>query len=279
MQPEIIDALSIAGSRLKPNDDAFGAAGRRVWVLDGATGLGASLLPGRSDAAWLARTANRLLHAHHAIRDSDQLVRSVIAGLNSAFEAERIRQPEARWQLPCASLLLLTFEEAQVEAVWLGDCRAILQIGGGIVACGETAAGEAEERTWAARLGQGVGASAMLRSESVMEALRESRDRFNTGRGRWVLGLEPAAADHLQCAVFERAGPVTGLAMSDGFSALELKYARHTAVGLIDGARSRGLAALASELREIEEVEDPEGATYPRFKRSDDATAVLFEVA
>jgi hypothetical protein len=275
MQTEIIDSLSLAGSRSKPNDDSFGAAGNRVWVLDGATGLGSRLLPGGSDAAWLSRTANRLLHTHHAIRDSVQLVRAVIAGLASAFEQECLARPEARWQLPCASLLMLTCETDRTEAVWLGDCRAILAIDGRIETCGETEEGEAEERAWAAKLGQGASAATMLGSENVMRALRDSRDRFNTGKGRWVLGLEPKAADHMRSAVFT--GPVSdGLAMSDGFSAIELKYRRYGAGALLAAAAERGLAALASELRAIEEVEDPDGRLYPRFKRSDDATAVLF---
>ncbi len=277
MQPDIIDSLSLAGSRSKPNDDSFGAAGNRVWVLDGATGLGSRLLPGGSDAAWLSRTANRLLHAHHAIRDSVQLVRAVIAGLASAFEQECLARPEARWQLPCASLLLLTMERECTEAVWLGDCRAILAVDGRIETCGETAEGEAEERAWAAELGQGAAASAMLGSDTVMAALRASRDRFNTGEGRWVLGLEPKAADHMKSAVFK--GALTeGLAMSDGFSALELKYRRYGAAALLAAASDKGLAALAGELRAIEEVEDPDGRAYPRFKRSDDATALLFRV-
>jgi hypothetical protein len=276
MNPEIIDALSVAGDRAKVNDDGFGAAGNRLWVLDGATGLGASLLPGKSDAAWLARTANRLLHTHHAVRDTDQLVTIVIEGLVSAFADERIAQPEARWQLPCAALLLLTFEPDAVEAVWLGDCRAVLQIGASIVSCGETPEGEAAERAYAAALGQGAGAGAMLRSETVMASLRESRERFNTGAGRWVLGLEPQAVVHLQRLRFARNGPVTGLAMSDGFSALELKYERYDAGALLRAAQHQGLAALAGELRTIEDREDPDGVLFPRFKRSDDATAVLF---
>ena len=278
MQAEIIDSLSVAGNRAKPNDDAFGAAGNRLWVLDGATGLGASLLPGSSDAAWLSRTANRLLHVHHAMRDSVQLVRTVIAGLSSAFEQECVVRPEARWQLPCAALLLLTFELDRTEAVWLGDCRAILDIGGRIVSCGETEEGEAAEREWAALLGEGIPAPAMLKSEKVMAALRESRDGFNTGHGRWVLGLEPRAADHMQSAVFEGGAATVGLAMSDGFSALELKYRRYTAERLLAAAPERGLAALAGELRAIEEREDADGRAFPRFKRSDDATAVLFRV-
>ncbi len=275
MAIDIIDSLSVAGSRSKPNDDSFGAAGNRIWVLDGATGLGSRLLPGGSDAAWLSHTANRLLHTHHAIRDSVQLVRTVIAGLASAFEQECIARPEARWQLPCAALLLLTVEADRTEAVWLGDCRAILSIDGRIETCGETPEGEAEEREWAAKLGQGASATAMLDSETVMTALRDSRDRFNTGHGRWVLGLEPKAADHMKSAVFARATE-GGLAMSDGFSALELKYRRYQAADLLEAASEKGLALLAGELRAIEEVEDPDGRAYPRFKCSDDATAVLF---
>ena len=276
MNPEIVDCLSLAGDRAKVNDDTFGIAGNRVWVLDGATGLGSSLLPGKSDAAWLARTANRLLHTHHAIRDTDQLMGIVIQGLVSAFAAEHIAQAKARWELPYASLLLLTFEDDAIETVWLGDCRAILKIGDSVVACGETPDGEARERAFAAKLSNGTKSTAMLRSDDVVAALREQRANYNTGEGRWVLGLEPKAALHMQKARFPRTGPITGLAMSDGFSALELKYQRYTTEKLLAAATPQGLAALAKELRHIEEVEDPEGVLFPRFKRSDDATAVLF---
>ncbi len=276
MTPEIIDSLSLAGDRAKVNDDAFGAAGHRLWVLDGATGLGSSLLPGFSDAAWLARTANRLLHTHHAMRETRQLVATVIAGLASAFEAEQARRPEERWELPIASLLVLTFGDGTVEAAWLGDCRAILEIDGAIVTCGETPDGEAQERAFAARIGADLGATAMLRSPAVIEQLRIARAASNTGRGRWVLGLEPEAADHLETVAFSHSGPVRGLAMSDGFSALELKYNRFTPHELLHEAAAQGLAALGAQLRHIEEIEDPFGKAYPRFKVSDDATGVLF---
>jgi hypothetical protein len=276
MHPEIIDAISLAGSRAKVNDDTYGSAGHRIWVIDGATGLGDPLLPGQSDAAWVARTANRLLHAHHAIRDSQQLVEAVIAGTVSAFAAERLRAPEARWELPCASLLMLTFEQDAIEAVWLGDCRGILESGGVLHTCGETAEGEAHERAWAGKLGAKLGAGAMLRSPEVITALRESRERFNTDRGRWVLGLEPKAAHKMDRSVFQRQGAVRGLLMSDGYSALELKYQRYGSEALLKASVEKGLAAMGTELRAIEEREDPAGVLWPRFKQSDDATAVLF---
>ena len=35
---------------------------------------------------------------------------------------------------------------------------------------------------------------------------------------------------------------------------------------------------MLAELRRIERAEDPDGRLYPRFKVSDDATALLFEI-
>lgn len=47
---------------------------------------------------------------------------------------------------------------------------------------------------------------------------------------------------------------------------------------LIAAAREQGLKALGDKLRGIEDG-DPEGRRYPRFKKSDDATAVLLKLA
>jgi hypothetical protein len=277
--PEIIDCLSLAGDRTKVNDDAFGTAGHRVWVIDGATGLGSKLLPGDSDAAWLARTANRLLHTHHAIRDTAQLVRVVIEGLISAFEAERIAMPDTPWQWPVASFLMLTCHDDSMEAAWLGDCRAILATGKAIYACGETPAGEAQERALADQLGKNATTSVMLRSPDVLTVLREKRASYNKHGAKWLLGLVPEAADHLEVMSFPIHGSVTGLLMSDGFSALELKYQRYDTASLLSAAQEQGLVALASQLRRIEEIEDSDGVQFPRFKRSDDATAILVQSA
>ena len=43
-------------------------------------------------------------------------------------------------------------------------------------------------------------------------------------------------------------------------------------------SRLRATAALLDELRDLERVRDPDGRTYPRYKISDDATAVLFDI-
>ena len=58
----------------------------------------------------------------------------------------------------------------------------------------------------------------------------------------------------------------------------ETDYGRYTPHTLMARARTKGLVILADELREIEDA-DPQGHRHPRFKKSDDATAVLLRLA
>jgi len=69
MTLKLLDSLSLAGDPAKPNEDAFATADGAALVLDGATPLGPSLLPGPSDAAWIAQFGARRLMAH--LKDGD----------------------------------------------------------------------------------------------------------------------------------------------------------------------------------------------------------------
>jgi hypothetical protein len=277
---DILDLVSVAGDRDKPNEDRAGSYGDRVWVIDGATDLGDPLLPGGSDAAWIAAEANRLFFRHAHVADHRELVDHVVAGIAAAHARDRIRPPEGDWQWPNAAFVLAEVRNGGIDVCWLGDCRLIIETSGRLVAVGEDGAGEAREREMARRLAEGGGGgSTMLREGTVLDDLRRKRARLVAPGGPRVLGVCPDAAGHLQTARIEASGEAFGLMMSDGFSALELKYGRRSAAGMMAAAGRDGLAALALEIRRIEEREDPEGKAFPRFKRSDDATAVLFRVA
>jgi hypothetical protein len=68
------------------------------------------------------------------------------------------------------------------------------------------------------------------------------------------------------------------LLTSDGFSALVDLYRAMDATALMERALDEGLEPLAREARRIESEVDPAGKLYPRFKESDDATALLVRV-
>ena len=73
MRLELLDLLSLPGDPAKPNEDAFGHDAVAAVVIDGATPLGDGLMPGPSDAAWIAQFGARRLMAH--LRDGDGAVR------------------------------------------------------------------------------------------------------------------------------------------------------------------------------------------------------------
>ena len=67
------------------------------------------------------------------------------------------------------------------------------------------------------------------------------------------------------------------LLATDGLLALVSDYGAYDAAGLLQAAKEKGLAALGEELRAIENG-DADGNKFARFKKSDDATALLLQV-
>jgi len=278
---EILDTLSLPGDPLKPNDDAFAHLENAAVVLDGATSLGDPLMPGESDAAWLAHFGARRLMAH--IRDGEAPVdalRYALADAQKSFEALRRREPEEVWELPFASMALAVEVENGFDFLWFGDCAGLLHHADGrLDVLGHSFVSKAREAKGAA-----TAASALKRApvaegslSPYLPLLRRERNRMNSGK-RWAFSPDPKAADNVLKAPV-RAGKGAHLMLaSDGFLALVSDYGAYTAENLFAAVLKKGLGPLGEELRAIED-KDPEGRKFPRFKKSDDATAVLLKLA
>src|SRR3982750_4776105 len=103
----LLDSVSLPGDPAKANEDAFQHRGDAAVVLDGATPLGDGLMPGPSDAAWIAQFGARRLLAH--LRDgmsARKALRAALADAQKSFEALRRHEPDEMWQTPCASMML-----------------------------------------------------------------------------------------------------------------------------------------------------------------------------
>ncbi|HEX3755628.1 MAG TPA: hypothetical protein VHV26_11190 [Rhizomicrobium sp.] len=280
---ELTDSLSLPGGTLKPNEDAFGHNGTAAAVLDGATGLGDVLMPGASDAAWIAQFGTRRLLAHLAAGQSPpKALRSALSDTEDSFKGLRRRPPDAQWELPCASMMAAIETGAerkrQVEFFWYGDCGALLKTAAGVQMVGETLvkrAAEAKRAQAFAKLKNILPAAKFSRCELIGQ-LRKARDFVNSGN-YWLFSPDVMAAPHVMHAAFDGAAGAHLLLASDGFLALASDYGAYDAPGLMAAALGKGLAALGKELRTIEES-DPDGDKYPRFKKSDDATAVLLKM-
>ncbi|MEJ1967288.1 MAG: hypothetical protein WDN03_01425 [Rhizomicrobium sp.] len=278
---EILDTLSLPGDPLKPNDDAFGHIDGAAVVLDGATSLGDPLMPGDSDAAWIAHFGARRLMAHLTDGDAPlDALRHALADARKSFEGLRRRPPQEKWQTPTASMILVAAAPGGFEALLFGDCVALVQRPGATVeVVGEAFEKRLDESRRVAALAKQMGLAPASGADSpeYLPALRAARNRVNSGR-HWAFSPDEAAADHVARQHVAAPAGTAVLLASDGFLALASDYGRYTAPTLVDKALARGLGILGDELREIEDA-DPQGHKHPRFKKSDDATAVLLKLA
>lgn len=281
MKLALIDSLSLPGDPAKANDDAFGYRDNAAVVLDGATGLGEKLMPGPSDAAWLARFgANRILSYVGDGADARDAVTVALFDAHTSFERLRRRAPAEPYETPYASLMLAVPDDAGLELLWYGDCAVILlRPEGTAEIVGEALAKRAREaaRVRALADSKGEAAAGAGVRESFLPALRAARNLVNTPRGGYLFGPDVTAADHAATAHVAIVPGTLLLLVTDGFLALASDYGRYDGASLIAAARDRGLEALGRELRAIEDG-DPEGRHFPRFKKSDDATAVLLRL-
>ena len=275
------DSLSLPGDPAKANEDAFAHGDQAAVVIDGATPLGEGLMPGPSDAQWIAQFGARRLMAH--LREGEgprKALRAALADAQKSFEALRRHEPEEMWQTPCASMMLAVPGTSGLEFLWYGDCAALMKQGdAAVTVVGETMDKRAAEAQRAQNIAQEKKlppASALSRPEFIT-ALRASRNRINSA-GNWLFSPDVKAAAHVSRRSLKVAGGSALLLATDGFLALASDYGADSADGLMAAALDKGLAALGAELRAIE-AQDSSGDRFPRFKKSDDATALLLRIS
>jgi hypothetical protein len=281
MEFTFLDALSIPGNPARPNDDAWGQTVGAAVVLDGATNLGESLLPGESDAAWIARFAARRLMAH--CQDGAEPLDALRAALGEAeksFAGLRRRTPKQNYENPYASMMFVRAAQTGFDALWFGDCAALARRPNAPVEIvGEAFDKRAAEARRVAMLAKakGIAPAAGNNRPEFLSALRVARNNVNTQKGGWLFGPNPQAADHVRGKHLDAPAGTALLLASDGFLALASDYGLYDPESLVAAAQTKGLEALGRELRLTEES-DPEGLRFARFKKSDDATAVLLRL-
>lgn len=283
----ILDALSKPGREDGINDDCYGSNETGVYVIDGATGLSDRpvMRDCRSDAAWFARFAADHF-GRHATAGTD--LRAVVADLchqaRGQFWSAAADQVE-RYAWPSASFAMMRLGEAGLEFFGLGDCSLYFRQEGSAVDSWSPLPqfSDYESRLAAGHMAGSSGfnrSGSLLDDQKTLQDLRTIRALQNTVQsGIWTLGLVPEAADHIARHALPMDRPFRALLCSDGFSALVDTYRAHSPGTLLEAAEESGLDALYGELRTIERESDPDAKKFPRYKQSDDATAVLVEVS
>jgi hypothetical protein len=268
----LLDAICLAGARTGCNDDAFGLAGSVAWVIDGATDLADPLTGAASDASWIARTANAWLHgrADLATAPLDRIFEDASAAMLAAFSARVDPASVPRWRWPVAAMLIARESPAGLEIADLGDCRLFAE---GVAFAGMRDSKDLENAAAAVHASDASGVR--YKAPAALDILRRQRDALYDTVG--VFGIDPACSRHVRVRTVRLDRPAHVIMATDGFASLVDVYEAHDPESLVSVALGEGLAGLAAELRAIETA-DADSAMHPRWKRSDDATALLLRL-
>lgn len=263
MHFDLIQSISLAGSTATPNDDRCGATAHLAWMIDGATDLGPpGLMGSQPGAAWLAATASRAFASAGAAALPD-ILDHVFTHSAAAYAAERTRDPVDVWELPSAAFLAVALTGDALELGWLADCVCLMLHGDTVTRLGSQPNADETEEARVHATGE----------ERPLEMLRTKRMR----PGRYILGVDPAHRAFVESLSVPVAPGDEILLMTDGMAALIDDYGMPLEA-FVTALRADGLPVLAARLRAIEAA-DADRVRYPRFKRSDDATALWLRIA
>lgn len=282
----ILDHIRDGGSpdNSKANDDWLGFDKRVAVIGDGATGLSDErfIAEADSDAQWIAKLAVEHLLGARADDPVRELVREINMHAHSVIFAEKAPDTVPKYAWPTSSFIMARLQVGQVEISSLGDCLAFVEMTDGYIqrfsALPFNRGNESRDahRDLMKRSSQSGEA---IRSPEVVQSLRNKREKLNTlESGIWTLGLVPQAADHVFTVAIPSTEIKSILLMSDGFSSIVDSYQKYDERTLLERARSTGLAQINAEIRRIERIIDPMAKQFPRYKQSDDSSAILLEL-
>lgn len=261
-----IDTLLAQGSG-RVNEDAQLVAEGLYGVFDGATSLVGSTYEGVTGGLLAATTAVEIFE------QNDGPLAELAAAANGAIRRKMeavgvdLGRKEELWS---TSLAVVRCREGRLEWCQTGDCRIqLIHEDGSSTQLAEPPDHDAETL----QLWQQI---APVSREPIHVALADQilavRRRMNIDYG--VLNGEPEALDFLRCGSVSLAGVSAILLYTDGLHVPDPATGHSHNPRLLSSLfADGGLKAVHSHIRALQE-HDPHCRRYPRFKTSDDISAI-----
>jgi hypothetical protein len=172
---------------------------------------------------------------------------------------------------PSAGVAALHEHDDHVEYLVLSDAFVVLDVDGGVQAHTDLRGQHVVSDLRAATFAHPIGSEAHARNRRAMVDLQ--RSYRNAPDGYWVAAGKPEAADHALAGKASRSHLRRAAVLSDGAAAL-VEYGLADWTGLLDILEQEGPGGLIGRVRDAE-ASDRDGTRWPRFKPSDDATAIF----
>ncbi len=283
MAINIAASVSIKGDGAE-NEDLFGCEGVRAWVLDGATGLGPSVIGGGTDARWFVDVINasfRRILKENPKAPTHDLMRASIRSVQDEY-AVAAQNADTPVHPPSAAFAMLCAQGNRIELSSLGDCAALYEKTDGTIGNFQSKHISQLEEVSLARLREEQRTFPEASHQALVgrlgPQLRANRAKMNKPDGYWILSFSGDAVEHLHVEKIEIAKGTPVILMSDGFTrAFEMLDDMDNAA-LYKTVLEKGPAYVAREIRDREE-NDSTCRQFPRFKKSDDATCIVVETS
>ncbi len=260
------------GSASRPNEDFVAASPNVAVVLDGLTAppeLGTGCAHG---TPWfVARLGTELVSAATTARDEP--LEEIVAGAIKRVADAHARTCDLEHPgTPSSSVAILREHGQRVDYLVLFDSVIVLDGPFGLKVITDHRVDAVAQAEHLATREHPIGSAA--HQDRVRRLVAAQRRHRNRRDGYWVAAAKPTAANNAVAGSLPRDWVRRAAVLSDGVSCLVEQYGIADWAQLMTMLQQYGPQHVISRVREAE-AGDPAGARWPRYKRSDDATAVL----
>lgn len=261
------------------NEDVSAVGNDYMFVIDGATGLGANDVMGcGDDARWFAQTMKEHIQKHiHDELPLTEIVCQAIRDTRSRYrqDVEKMKKID----MPSGCIALFRLKDKKLEFFGLGDTCGVIELRDGQILMIADERLEALDHSVIQEMVRISAERGIPLSETrpfVKDQLIYNRNLRNTEKGYYALDLTEAGPAH----AFVRTWPVESVrriaCMSDGFSQI-LDYPGHHDLSALLDAIEADHEQVARQLYDLQE-EDSACRVVPRLKKRDDATMTFAKI-
>lgn len=262
----VIDEISLPGG-LK-NEDFFQYNDDTVVFLDGSSGLSADA----PDSAWFVQRFSHIFLQF--MSETEDLCYSVNRSIETLYQEFLQQYPnhDDSTVFPSASVVIAHICNEKLQLLNIGDCTTLLFGDQGVMEIYDTQVDRFDdvviEEMVRVHQQTGEDIAEIVRSKPIQKLLLANRRKMNATDGYEILSFNMQSRTVANLLTFDLADIHRVVMFTDGFKSME------EALLAPDCPK---LAVLYDTLR-AEEKADASLNLRPRFKISDDASAIMFEI-
>lgn len=267
-----VTAASSPGSPAE-NQDAFYATATMAIVLDGLSVPASVPMGCRHSTPWLVHQLGTHLVGLAEGTDAP-LAHALAAAIGKVNSLHGEGCDLSSGAVPASTVVVLRQRELSLDYLVLSDSVLLLDLGDEVRVLTDKRVEEVAREQIAAALSSPIGSTE--HEAKISELVKTQQLLRNSENGYWVASTNPDAAFQAHVGSVPKDRVRRAALLTDGATRLVDTFGDIAWPQLLDVLEESGPSALIARTR-AQEASDPEGVRWPRFKQSDDATALFVD--